>query len=171
MKKSSVWQNVLTVVIIIVAILIAGAATNLSHIGEAKYLTADKPENVAYNYQLAIIRRDFARAYGFLSPRLPGYPASVEAFEADVRNADAADFSTARCVYIESVNVDGTDAEVNLFEQWKTVGTCPAEKPATPPNPQFNPLFVVLESIDGEWKITSSNGHFPVCWSTNDGCK
>jgi hypothetical protein len=48
------------------------------------YLPEDTPEGVINNYLLALQKDDYARAYGYLSPDLAGYPSSVTEFASDV---------------------------------------------------------------------------------------
>ncbi len=42
------------------------------------------PEGVIYNYLLALQQEDFARAYGYLSPSLAGYPPTLTQFIGDI---------------------------------------------------------------------------------------
>ncbi len=51
---------------------------------EPTYQADDSPEDVAHNYLLALIKADYERAYGYLSPTLDGYPESVAKFTQDI---------------------------------------------------------------------------------------
>lgn len=48
------------------------------------YRTDDAPDAVAHNYLLALQEGDYAKAYGYLSPSLRGFPATVETFVDDI---------------------------------------------------------------------------------------
>lgn len=53
--------------------------------GQTAYLEDEtRPEAVAFNYLLALQRKDDARAYGYLDPGLPGYPSRLDIFVDDL---------------------------------------------------------------------------------------
>lgn len=66
------------------AALVAVALGLARRAGPPEYQAEATPEGVAFNYLLALQRRDVARAFGYLSPTLPGYPETVEQFEEDL---------------------------------------------------------------------------------------
>ena len=71
--------------IVIGVVVLVIAAFGVAFLGpKPAYQSDDTPEGVAHNYLLAIQREDYARAYGYLSPDLRGYPASDEQFIEDM---------------------------------------------------------------------------------------
>jgi hypothetical protein len=66
-------------------VLLVGAAVVLALTRPAaEHLPDDTPAGVAYNYPLALQKGDYERAYGYLSPSLACYPASVTEFSGEL---------------------------------------------------------------------------------------
>ena len=65
----------LLVAIVVGLLLIAGASLLAANRQDHQDFQADTtPTGVANNYILAIQAGEYERAYGYLSPQLPGYP-------------------------------------------------------------------------------------------------
>ena len=153
------------IVVTIILIVIAAIAVTLAR-PEKTYLADDAPENVVHNYLLALQKKEYARAYGYLSPDLPGYPGYLEAFKKDIasyswqfRNDQRASFT------IEGVEKYSEQAIVkvlktqfydgDIFSSGQYISTFEME--------------VVL--IDGQWKIEGGDDYFIWCWLSNNRCK
>lgn len=135
------------------------------------YQAEDTPAGVANNYLLALEQDDYARAYRYLSPDLPGYPASVEDFTGDMTR-------------FTSTYGDGKEAvSVNILS---TTMYAPDQAKVNIQRTQFNEngLFGSGESTDnfyltlqrqtgsGEWKIIQGSlyDYWRGCWTNKEGC-
>jgi len=149
------------ILLIIVAFVVALAKP------EPTYQAEDTPEGVAYNYLLALQKEEYDRAYGYLSPKITGYPASLETFIKHVHN-NSWRFrlnNNETTLSIESKIVVGNNATVtvretrfrgsDLFDSGQSINTFDME--------------LRLES--GEWKIVHSDYYFAWCWGYLDTCK
>jgi hypothetical protein len=136
------------------------------------YRPDDTPEGVAHNYLLALRQADYARAYGYLSPTLAGYPASADAFAGEVYKFDwnfrVGDSSVT--LEVTSARVTGERAIVSVRERRFSEGG----------------LFGSSESTDtfdmtlqrdaaglarAAWKIVASDSYWAWCWDDNAGCR
>ena len=122
------------------------------------YRSGGEPEAIAYNYLMALVRRDYARAYGYLLPTLPQYPVTVEEFLDDLEHHQLLPaYELQPCVYIESVEVDTARAEIELRMQYYDPcfgGGFDFQ------NLSFNQVRMRLERIGDGWKIVDSEGGF-----------
>ena len=131
------------------------------------YQPDDNPEGVAHNYLLALQLEEYERAYGYLSPRLPGYPADAEAFERDVRNNrwSFGYYDDDVSLAVEGVDVKGERAKVLVLKTEFYRGG-PFD------SGQSSSTFeMVLRNEDGAWKITGSDHYWSGCWDASEGCK
>jgi hypothetical protein len=143
------------------AVAIPVALINL----RAGYRFGSDAEAVAYNYILAVERGNYARAYGYLSPNLPGYPSDVDVFRVDVRRLADADLDM--CYYVESSSVSGRTARVSLREQ--LYDPCLLIGRVVE-NLTFSFVSVTLEDHEGDWKVANAQRNFAPCWMQERGC-
>lgn len=148
---------------LVLVALAGGSVWAALYVVPAPYQPEDTPQGVAYNYQLAIIRQDYPRAYACLSPTLAHFPASADEFKAGLQRSEGGS-QIRRCVYIETVKSNGDQATVTLFEQWYAI-SCARTQPSSPENLSYNFLEVDLQREDQGWKIIDSSGHFARCWT------
>jgi hypothetical protein len=81
------------------------------------YQPEDTPEGVTYNYLFAVRKADYARAYGYLSPTLKGYPASAEAFTNTVNDHKwSFRTDTSSALSVQSTRVSGAQVIVTVRE-------------------------------------------------------
>ena len=107
---------------------------------------------------MALVRQDYARAHGYLSPALSQYPATVEGFLSDLEGHRLLPIYGLRpCVYVESVESDGDRATVELRVQYYD----PCLRGGFDfRNLSFNPTQLELEHVGEEWRIVDSEGGF-----------
>jgi len=135
---------------------------------EPTYQPEDNPGGVAFNYLFALQQKDYDRAYGYLSPSIPGYPRNAEAFENDIRDyswrfSGINDSSTT--LEVDSVDTNGKRADVIIRETHFYEGDLFSSG-------QYSSTFSVTLRQDGKgaWKIVESNDYWAWCWNDGDGC-
>ena len=131
------------------------------------YLPDDTPEGVAQNYLLALLEEDYARAYGYLSPNLVGYPETLEEFilELEKYSGYRDDYATVTLV-LQSVAARENFATVKLqASQFQARGLFDSSE-------YTYGISMTLRLIDGQWKIILSTHFFSTCWNDHDryGC-
>lgn len=150
-------------------VLLVGAvlALILLRPNQPSFQPDDTPEGIAYNYLLALELEDYERAYGYLSPRLPGYPDDAETFERNVGDHRWSfgyrddDVSLA----VESVKVTGDRAKL-------VVGKTEFYRGGLFDSGQYSTTFAMtLRREEGVWKITASDRYWASCWDSSKGCK
>lgn len=135
--------------------------------GEVSYQPDDTPEGVAHNYLLALQWEDDERAYSYLSPTLPGYPATAHEFTKDVDD-HSWDFSRHDDVSlaVESVKVTGDRAKVSVRRTTFYRG-------GVFDSGQSSSTFemTLLREAD-EWQVVEADRYWWKCWSlaTGSGC-
>ncbi len=151
-------------VVVLVGIVLAIA---LLRPNQPSYQPDDTPEGVAHNYLLALQLEDYERAYGYLSPTLPGYPADIETFERNVRNNrwsfgyDDDDVSLA----IEAVNVTGDRAKI-------VVRKTEFYRGGLFDSGQYSNTFdMTLRREQSAWKVVDSDRYWANCWESSRGCQ
>ena len=156
--------------LILVAAILSLLIFIMSKLLLADYQTDVSAASAAFNYQLALIKEDYHRAYGYLSPSLPNRPSSVEAFIEELeRSGQKSPHSLNPCVWVEGVEEDGVKATVMIWEQLYTV--CTRDRALAPENLSFNRFKMELVLLEDGWRIFHSEGHFVPCWTEIDGCK
>ncbi len=134
------------------------------------YQSDDAPEGVVHNYLFALQKNDDARAYGYLSPSLRGYPKSVNAFKRDVeRNPYHFDVGTTQSFVLAPNRVTGDMTTVGVTETRFQTGVFFLSSES---NTKFD---IELRRENAGWKITRSRTqygtrYFLACWDEARGC-
>jgi hypothetical protein len=151
-------------VVVLVGIVLAVA---LLRPNQPSYQPDDTPEGAAHNYLLALQLEEYERAYGYLSPTLPGYPANAAAFERHVQDNhwsfgyDDDDVSLA----VEAVNVSGDKARI-------VVRKTEFYRGGLFDSGQYSTTFdMTLRREEGMWKVTDSGRYWASCWESSKGCE
>ena len=132
--------------------------------GEVTYQPDDTAEGVAHNYLLALQREDYERAYGYLSPTLPGRPANVQEFTKDAED-HAWSFSQGENVSlaIEAVRVTGDRATVSIRETTYYRG-------GVFDSGQYTTSFdMTLRREGDEWGVVKADRYWWRCWNRAAG--
>ena len=138
-------------------------------IGRRGYQSGDSPEAVAHNYLMALVRQDYGRAYGYLSSTLLQYPDALDIFIRDLERHDLLPlYELDPCVYVEGVEVNADQAEVELRVQYND----PCLRGMEVQNLSFNRVQMRLEQVEGGWRIVDSDGSFFYrCWAHSSECE
>jgi hypothetical protein len=131
------------------------------------YQAEDTPAGIAFNYLFALQQKDYQRAYGYLSPTLPGYPATASAFEHDldeyawqIRDLDNETTSLA----VTATRLDGDRAEVEIKETHFYRGGLFDSN-------QYTTTFdMTLQRENGGWKIIKASSYWASRWTDQKGC-
>lgn len=135
---------------------------------EPAYQPEDTPAGVAHNYLFALTRGDYARAYGYLSPSLAGYPPSETTFVQNIRSyrwtfRELEEGSTT--LAIESSQVRGDLATVTVRVSYFQEGALLQSRQWTD-YPEME-----LQQEEGSWKIYDGDRFFLACWKSRAGCR
>jgi len=159
----------LIVIVIGILVLVAVAfafALNRPEPAEPTYLPEDTPDGVVQNYLIALRQGDYARAHGYLSLQLPGYPEELGEFTRDIQN-NSYQFRLDGSTSVEIISVKTTPplAVVRIRETF------------------FNPsglfdsgqsesqsIFNLSQDKEGNWKIESGEAYWVWCWNDRNGC-
>lgn len=152
------------IVVGIVVLVIVAFVVTLTR-PESTYQAEDTPEGVAHNYLLALQKEDYARAYGYLSPTLDGYPASVDEFtDAVARYSWKFRLDTDTTLTVGSSRKVGNRTMVQVresrFEGGNLIGN----------NQSITTFDIELELEEGAWKIVDADYYFAGCWKSSQGC-
>ncbi|HLB50476.1 MAG TPA: hypothetical protein VJL59_25930 [Anaerolineales bacterium] len=131
------------------------------------YLPDDTPEGVAHNYLFALQQKDYARAYGYLSPTISGYPKSAEVFADDVNDYSWYFGEASNTLQVESSSITGDRAVVLVRE------TVFYEGGLFNSSQYANTFEMTLrrDAKSGAWKIVESDSYWAWCWNNSDGCR
>lgn len=77
----------LIAIVVGVIILVVVAFLLVVQQPEPSYQAEDTPEGVIHNYLLALEDEDYERAYGYISPQIENYPATVSDFIHDIETS------------------------------------------------------------------------------------
>lgn len=151
--------------IVVGALLLAGGAFVLVLIRpEPTYGAEDSPEGVAHNYLLALQREDYSRAYGYLSPNLPGYPTSAQEFERQMEDSFHLQGINELSFTVGTAVIDGSQATVEFLE------TVFYDGGPLDPGQYTNTFQMDLEQIGAEWRIADSQRYMLDCWKSFGEC-
>jgi hypothetical protein len=151
--------GVVLLVVVVVAVVLLGTE-------EPTYREGAAPDDVAYNYLLALHKEEYARAYGYLSPDLPGYPETVDDFRRDVMgNRWSFDLGEEVSLAVEGMDVTGDSAMVMVRRTHFSGG-------GLFDSGQYSFTFdVTLGRHDGAWKIEGADRYWASCWDQSNGCR
>lgn len=131
------------------------------------YQPEDTPEGVAHNYLFALQQQDYARAYGYLSPAISGYPRSAEAFADDVDDYRWRFGEASNTLQVESGSIAGDRAVVSVRETvFREGGLFDSS--------QYSSTFEMTlrrDSKSGAWKVVESDSYWVECWTHRDACR
>jgi hypothetical protein len=149
--------GVITLVIVALALALTRAPQG--------YLPDTTPGGVAHNYVLAMKQRDDERAYGYLSPELMGYPATLDAFAAETERYSWEFNRDSATLAVSDERVTGERAVVTMNE------TRFSENGLFGSN-QYTTSFNVTLRRQGEaWKIVSADSYWSACWTSDQPCQ
>jgi len=151
-------------------ILLVGVAFAVAFLRpKPTYQSEDTPGGVAHNYLLALKQADYARAYGYLSPTLVGYPDSAEAFAEDVENNHWNFGSGDDSVTLEVASVrdlfGGFRAVVSVRERRFYQGGLFGS------SEYANAFDISLLRLNDRWQIVESGSYWAWCWGNEEGCQ
>ena len=151
---------VVSIVVLVVVTLIVAL-----HQPAPTYQPESTPEGVAHNYMLALQQKDYERAYGYLSPTLPGYPAnSMEFRQHTGQYSWRFQFDENTTIAISDVTVMGDQATVqaasNRFSSDGLFGG----------RINVSHFDLQLRLDNGVWKIVRADRYWASCWNQSDGC-
>jgi len=131
------------------------------------YQADDTPEGVTHNYLLALKQEDYARAYGYLSQDLPGYPANLEDFLADRRNyAWRFGQGASSTLTVLSARINDDVATVTVRERTFSGG-------GLFNNSSYSNEFTITVkrvAASGAWRLINADSYWAYCWSERAGC-
>ncbi len=114
-----------------------------------EYGTEGSPEGVVRNYMVAVLRKEYERAYSYLADD-PGKPSLIEFKKAFIRNLSAANIG----VDIGATEIAGDEAYVTIYIQYQS---------SDPFSSGYrNQEQAVLVRQGDAWKIRQMPGYF---WS------
>ena len=157
-KTGKLLIGIVAGIILLVAVAFAVALSK----PKPTYQAEDKPEGVAFNYLFALQQKDYARAYGYLSPSLKGYPNDAEKFAKDIRDNkwsfNGLDDSNTTLA-VSSSTITGNVADVKIEETHFYEGDLFS-------NGQYTNYFHITLRRDasGNWKIEDSDSYWVYCW-------
>jgi hypothetical protein len=128
------------------------------------YKAEDAAEGVAYNYFLALQQGDYARAYGYLSPDLPHYPASVDAFTAGLRRSGGRLEAQSASIQILPGQVIADRTQVTVRETHFASGGLFDSGQYT------NTFYVNLRRAADGWRMIHSDSYWDWCWDQTGAC-
>lgn len=154
----------LAIVAGVVALVIVALALAMTRTPQG-YLPDTTPGGVAHNYVLAIKQRDDGRAYSYLSPELPGYPASLDAFAADTERYSWGFNRDSATLAVGDERVTGDRAVVTLSE------TRFYERGLFGSSQYTTDLSITLRRHGEAWKIVSADAYWSECWTDDQRCR
>jgi hypothetical protein len=154
-------------IVIGVILLVAAAFTVAALRPKPAYQAEDTPEGVAHNYLLAIKQNDYERAYGYLSPTVPGFPESPAEFTRDVdySSYNFRLYDKSSTVSVVSTHVTGERASVSFRETSFNNGGLFGSSQSTVT------FALRLQRENEQWKVVGSDQYYWVwCWDDRTGC-
>lgn len=167
--KSADKYLVLIVIGVVVLLVVAFSFALLRP--KPTYQEEDTPEGIANNYLFALQQGDFERAYGYLSPTIKHYPASITAFTEDIHNNRwrfNLDSKQKPSLQVESAQVIKDRATVTVQKASFYAGGLFSSGSYTS---TFTMTLVRDRKGDGAWKIETADDYWVWCWDSDAGCE
>lgn len=161
----------LVMILIGVIVLLAVAFRAVLLQPKPTYQPEDTPEGVANNYLFALQQGDYERAYGYLSPDMKHYPASVKAFTANIHSENWRfnfDDDRGPSLQVKSSQINKDRAAVTVQ---KTTFYAGGLLSSSEYRSTFKMTLVRDAKHNGAWKIESSDDYWAWCWDSQSGCK
>jgi hypothetical protein len=155
-------RGLVSIVVGIVVVAVVALVVAL-RVPEATYVDDSAPGGVAYNYLLAMQKKDYSQAYLYLSPTLPGYPSTVEQFVDDTTTRIWSP-DDSQSLKVEDVSVTGDRAVVTISQTSFYAGGLFESSQMT------NQHTVRLGREERGWRLLSSDISWDPCWSDTDRC-
>jgi hypothetical protein len=155
-------RPLIAIVVAIVVLLVVAVIVVLSE-PPPEYMPEGEPQAAAYNYLLALIKGDFEKAYGYLSPALLGYPDNLDDFIHEIRR-NPYRFGLDRDITfsVEDVFPLGLVAYVTIQE------TRFSSSDVLSPSYNTRSFEFEVSSEQGEWHIQDADRYFSRCWNDPD---
>ena len=135
---------------------------------EPVYQSEGTPEGVAHNYLLALRQRDFGRAYGYLSPQLPGHPDSAEAFAELVLDYPwefGIDEREGGQLQVIETDVGEERASVRVREtRFQSSGLFDSSQ-------STHTFRMTLQREEGDWRIHNAGSYWSHCLTEKRACE
>jgi len=153
------------------AVVLVGVVLAVALLGpnQPNYQPDDTPEGVAHNYLLALQLEEYGRAFGYLSPTLPGYPADADQFTSHVE-----DNRWRRYFGYYDDDVSLAIEAVNVTDGWANVVVRKTQfyQGGLFDSGQYSTIFdMTLHRANGAWKIRESEQYWAHCWQDFNGCR
>jgi hypothetical protein len=149
------------VAVIVGLLLIAGAALfSRARQPQQLYQEEKTATAVASNYIMSFQEGDFERAYGYLSPELPGYPDDLQDFIRQV-NTESYLFDRDQATSYRALSQEEGD-------DWAVVEVESSYfyRDGFFLNNRSTTSFTLsLELVEGEWKISGGDRFMAYCWT------
>ena len=131
---------------------------------EPTYMDDGSPESAAHNYLLALHKKDYERAYGYLSPSVYNYPSSTSIFKKTVEDESYWRFrkNTDVSISVGDVELSGKYATVEITESRFSGGDL------FDSGQRINTFEMELELEGDDWKLVASDYYFAYCWENED---
>lgn len=131
---------------------------------EPEYRTGNDPDDVVFNYILALERGDYERAYSYLSPTLPGYPKNVQQLRTQIPPSQFSDDDVSYMVVDSKVNGDYATVLVRETIVYRTDLISVSQS--------TNTITMELVRTDTGWQLIGGGGSWiwEWCWEDKGGC-
>lgn len=157
----------LAAIVIGILVLVVVAFAVVLRQPEPTYRGTDTAAGAAHDYLLALRERDFERAYGLLWSGVPGRPADLQAFVADVNDQrwsfgleeQAASFRVGDA----RPAADGAEVEV--------VRTVFVDGGLLDSAQRTERFHLTLQQEGGAWRVAGGERFFHHCWSQPEDCR
>lgn len=148
-----------------IVILVGVALTLALTRKDQGYLPDTAPGAVAHNYVLAIKQRDDLRAYSYLAPGLKGYPATIDAFSADLDRYSWSFSREAATISVGDERITDERAVVTISETRFYEGGLFGSR-------QYTTSFDMTLRRQGDaWTIVSADSYWAPCWTEDRPCQ
>jgi hypothetical protein len=155
----------ISIVVLIVALLAFYIWT--AFFAPKTYQSGNRPEYVAFNYQMALIKEEYPQAFTYLSSTLKSFPSTLNIFVEELEaHGLLPELEMSPCIYVEEVEITDNNATVKLREQFSDPCTGIEVQ-----NLSFNYIEMKLQLEKGMWRIVDSDTHFASCWIGSTECK